>query len=173
GCRARRSAAGRTAHGGGGNLLARQPLRPGQYRRDRAGDRPDPRRRCRLAGAHRRGHPGRDRGGSARGADPAQFGNRDPLAGAHVMRSALIVMLVGASLLGPAGGPDAAAMSIERVTGASGVEAWLVEDHSIPIVTLSFAFPGGAALDPAGKERAASMGAGVLDEGSGTLEHTT
>ena len=46
--------------------------------------------------------------------------------------------------------PGAAAMSIERVTGASGVEAWLVEDHSIPIVTLSFAFPGGAALDPAG-----------------------
>ena len=88
------------------------------------------------------------------------------------MRSALVVMLVGAALLGLAGGPDAAAMSIERVTGASGVEAWLVEDHSIPIVTLSFAFPGGAALDPAGKEGTASMAAGLLDEGAGSYDNT-
>jgi len=59
-------------------------------------------------------------------------------------------------------------MSIERVSGASGVEAWLVEDHSIPIVTLAFAFAGGAALDPVGKEGTASMAAALFDEGAGT-----
>ena len=61
--------------------------------------------------------------------------------------SRLLVMLFGAALLGAAALPCAAAMSIERVTGASGVEAWLVEDHAIPIVTLSFAFPDPAQVD--------------------------
>jgi len=81
-------------------------------------------------------------------------------------------LLVVAALLGAASIPGAAAMSIERVTGASGVEAWLVEDHSIPIVTLSFAFPGGAALDPAGKEGTASMATALFDEGAGNYDST-
>ena len=38
------------------------------------------------------------------------------------------------------------AMPIQEVAGASGVKAWLVEDHSLPVVTLRFSFPGGAAL---------------------------
>jgi zinc protease len=61
-------------------------------------------------------------------------------------------------------------MSIEQVASASGVTAWLVEDHSLPIVTLSFAFPGGAALDPAGKEGTASMAAALFDEGAGEYD---
>ena len=88
------------------------------------------------------------------------------------MTRAFIAMLVAAMLLGAAPVPRAAAMSIERVTGASGVEAWLVEDHSMPIVTLGFAFPGGAALDPAGKEGTASMAAALFDEGAGTYDST-
>ncbi len=86
------------------------------------------------------------------------------------MSRRLMVMLIGALLLGASTPLCAAAMSIERVTGASGVEAWLVEDHSIPIVTLSFAFPGSAALDPAGKEGTASMVAELLDEGAGSYD---
>ena len=67
--------------------------------------------------------------------------------------------------------PVAAAMQIQPVTGASGVEAWLVEDHSVPVVTIRFAFPGGAALDPAGKSGTASMVASMLDEGAGPYDH--
>jgi zinc protease len=80
------------------------------------------------------------------------------------------VVLICAALFGAAAMPAAAAMSIERVTGASGVDAWLVEDHSIPIVTLSFAFAGGAALDPAGKEGTAAMAAALFDEGAGNYD---
>ena len=65
----------------------------------------------------------------------------------------------------------AVAMQIQPVTGASGVEAWLVEDHSVPVVTIRFAFPGGAALDPAGKSGTASMVASMLDEGAGPYDH--
>lgn len=57
-----------------------------------------------------------------------------------------------------------------QVVEAAGVSAWLVEDHSLPVVALSWSFPGGAALDPAGQEGAASMAAALLTEGAGPLD---
>ena len=65
---------------------------------------------------------------------------------------------------------DAGAMTIERVTSPAGIEAWLVEDHALPVVTIRFAFAGGAALDPDGKGGLASMSAGLLDEGAGPYD---
>ena len=65
---------------------------------------------------------------------------------------------------------SAHAMQIQPITGASGVQAWLVEDHAVPVVTLRFSFPGGAALDPAGKGGTAAMVAGMLDEGAGPYD---
>ena len=64
----------------------------------------------------------------------------------------------------------AGAMSVERVTSPGGIEAWLVEDHSVPVVSIRFAFPGGAALDPVGKGGLASMAAALLDEGAGPYD---
>ncbi|MBV8889531.1 MAG: insulinase family protein [Alphaproteobacteria bacterium] len=64
----------------------------------------------------------------------------------------------------------AQAMDIEQVGGSGGVEAWLVEDHSLPIVTIRFVFAGGAALDPPGKGGTAAMAAALLDQGAGPYE---
>ncbi len=64
----------------------------------------------------------------------------------------------------------AAAMPITPVAGESGVTAWLVEDHSLPIVTISFSIAGGAALDRPGKSGTASMAASLLDEGAGPYD---
>ena len=61
-------------------------------------------------------------------------------------------------------------MTIERVTSPGGIEAWLVEDHTLPVVTIRFAFPGGAALDPPGKGGLAAMAASLLDEGAGPYD---
>ena len=63
-------------------------------------------------------------------------------------------------------------MKIERVTSASGIEAWLVQDHSIPVVTLRFTFAGGASLDPPGKDGTAALAASLLDEGAGEYDTT-
>ena len=71
---------------------------------------------------------------------------------------------------GPLPVSSAYGMQIERVVSADGIEAWLVEDHSIPVISLSLLFPGGAALDPAGKEGLASMASSLLDEGAGDLD---
>ncbi len=59
------------------------------------------------------------------------------------------------------------AASVQRVVSPGGIEAWLVEEHAIPIVSLRFSFRGGAALDPEGKEGMARLVSGLLDEGAG------
>lgn len=64
----------------------------------------------------------------------------------------------------------AEAAKIERVRSPGGIEAWLVEDHSVPVVSLRLIFRGGGALDPADKGGLASMTASLLDEGAGDLD---
>ena len=62
------------------------------------------------------------------------------------------------------------AVSIKEVRSPGGIEAWLVEDKSVPVISLNFAFKtGGTAYDPQGKEGLARMVAAMLDEGAGTL----
>lgn len=70
-------------------------------------------------------------------------------------------------VLGPT---PAKAIEIERVVSDRGIEAWLVEDHSLPIISMQFAFPGGAATDPADRAGLANMVSGLLDEGAGDLD---
>lgn len=66
--------------------------------------------------------------------------------------------------------PFAAQAEVKEVISRGGVRAWLVEDHTLPLITMSFAFEGGSALDPAGKEGRATLLASLLDEGAGELD---
>jgi zinc protease len=75
-------------------------------------------------------------------------------------------------LLGLAAAPAAQAMKIEPVKSPGGITAWLVEDHSIPVVSANIAFRGGAALDPDDKAGLATFAASLLDEGAGELDNT-
>ncbi len=59
---------------------------------------------------------------------------------------------------------------IQRVISPGGVEAWLVEEHSVPLIALELGFKGGARRDPAGREGLAYMLSGLLDEGAGDLD---
>jgi zinc protease len=60
-------------------------------------------------------------------------------------------------------------MKIQEVKSPGGIVAWLVEEHSVPLIALRFAFEGGSAQDPAGKEGLANFLTGMLDEGAGSL----
>jgi zinc protease len=62
------------------------------------------------------------------------------------------------------------AATVQTIRTDSGIEAWLMEDHSIPLLSMSFAFKGGAAQDRAGKPGASAMLAGLLDKGAGVLD---
>lgn len=64
----------------------------------------------------------------------------------------------------------AGAVEVQRVVSPGGVEAWLVEDHTNPIISLDLIFRGGAALDPDGKEGLANLASGLIDEGAGNLD---
>lgn len=58
-------------------------------------------------------------------------------------------------------------LDIKQVKTESGIEAWLVEDRSQPIIAMQFAFKGiGAASDPADKQGLARMISNTLDEGA-------
>jgi zinc protease len=78
----------------------------------------------------------------------------------------LIVLVAGLALLAA---PVRAAIEIQRVVSPGGIEAWLVEDHRIPLMALNLSIRGGASLDPAGKEGLALLTASLLDEGAGGL----
>lgn len=64
----------------------------------------------------------------------------------------------------------AQAVEVQKVISPGGIEAWLVEDHLAPIISVRFAVRGGAALDPDGLEGLAEMTSALLDEGAGDLD---
>lgn len=64
----------------------------------------------------------------------------------------------------------AAALDIQKVESHGGVRAWLVEDHTNPVISVRFAWRGGSALDPTGKEGLANLVSGLMDEGAGELD---
>jgi zinc protease len=59
---------------------------------------------------------------------------------------------------------------VQHVVSPGGVVAWLVEDYAVPLVAMDYSFHGGATQDPQGKAGAASLLAGMLDEGAGDLD---
>jgi zinc protease len=63
----------------------------------------------------------------------------------------------------------ARAVTVERVTSPSGVEAWLVQDHTVPVVSFDFTFRAGAAIDPDDKQGLSRLAAALLDEAAGDL----
>ena len=82
------------------------------------------------------------------------------------MIRAILLLVVSAVLFGAA---PARAMDVQRVVSPGGIEAWLIEDHTNPMLAVRFAFRGGSALDPVGKEGLADMASTLLDEGAGDL----
>jgi zinc protease len=80
-------------------------------------------------------------------------------------RALTSLILIALALASPA----RAAFQIQKVVSPGGIEAWLIEDHRIPLMALDVSFRGGASLDPAGKEGLASFTASLLDEGAGPL----
>ncbi len=62
------------------------------------------------------------------------------------------------------------ATEVKSVKSPLGMTAWLVEDHTNPVISMSFAFKGAAALDPVGKAGLANLVSALLDEGAGDLD---
>jgi zinc protease len=63
----------------------------------------------------------------------------------------------------------AAAMNIQQITSPGGIQAWLVEEHGVPLISLRYAFDGGSSQDPEGKPGVANFITAMMDEGAGDL----
>jgi zinc protease len=61
------------------------------------------------------------------------------------------------------------AMKIQTIKSPGGIEAWLVEEHAVPMMAMRFAFDGGSSQDPVGKEGLANFVTAMLDEGAGDI----
>lgn len=62
---------------------------------------------------------------------------------------------------------------IKEVISPKGIKAWLVEDHSIPVVSINASFDGGSLLDPAGKEGLALITSAMMTQGAGRYTQAT
>jgi len=66
--------------------------------------------------------------------------------------------------------PSQAAAKIQHLTSPGGIEAWFVQDATVPLIAMEYAFAGGAAQDPKDKSGVANLVGDLLDEGSGDLD---
>jgi len=67
-------------------------------------------------------------------------------------------------------GASQAAMDIQEVKSPGGINAWLVENNSLPLIAMKFSFRGGSANDMTDKAGLANMMSALLDEGAGSLK---
>jgi len=69
--------------------------------------------------------------------------------------------------------PAQAEVAIQEVKSEKGITAWLVEDYSVPIVTIRFSFKGGSTQDPTGREGLSELMSALFDEGAGEFDSDT
>src|ERR1700743_2478427 len=69
--------------------------------------------------------------------------------------------------------PSHAAAKIQHLVSPGGIEAWFVQDATVPLIAMEYGFGGGASQDPAGKPGVANLVADLLDEGSGDMDSKT
>jgi zinc protease len=69
--------------------------------------------------------------------------------------------------------PSQAAAKIQHLISPGGIEAWFVQDSTVPLIAMEYAFTGGATQDPADKPGVGNLVADLLDEGSGDLDSKT
>ncbi|UPJ47958.1 insulinase family protein [Bradyrhizobium sp. 200] len=72
-----------------------------------------------------------------------------------------------------ASAPSQAAPKIQRLVSPGGIEAWFVQDATVPLIAMEYAFGGGATQDPTDKPGVGHLTASLLDEGSGDLDSKT
>src|ERR1700722_19720800 len=88
-------------------------------------------------------------------------------------RRVALVFAACLTMLSWAPTPSHAAAKIQHLVSPGGIEAWFVQDATVPLIAMEYAFSGGAAQDPADKPGVSNLVSGLLDEGSGDLDSKT
>jgi zinc protease len=90
----------------------------------------------------------------------------------HELRKVGTRLVIGACLAMMAAipAPSHAAAKIQHLISPGGIEAWFVQDATVPLVAMEIAMGGGAVQDPGGKAGVGNMVADLIDEGSDDLD---
>lgn len=93
----------------------------------------------------------------------------------RLIRTGMTRLLFAAcfTLTSLAAAPSFAATKIQHLVTPGGIEAWFVQDATVPLVSMEYAFVGGATQDPADKAGVGYMVASLLDEGAADLDSKT
>ena len=93
----------------------------------------------------------------------------------HSLRTRRLVQsfAAGAALTLAAVSPSKAAAKIQHLVSPGGIEAWFVQDATVPLIAMEYSFAGGSSQDPKDKSGVANLVADLLDEGSGDLDSKT
>jgi len=91
----------------------------------------------------------------------------------RLLRSLAMMLTLGiitmTALVQPTQANNDRVLDIQSHTSPKGISFWHVEDNSLPILTMHFAFRGaGAVIDPDGKTGLGQLLSNTLDEGAGT-----
>jgi zinc protease len=79
---------------------------------------------------------------------------------------ALIVFALALAAI-PAQAAKDKILDVQVVKSKSGIEGWLVQDKTVPVIAISFSFEGGLAFDPDDKPGVGRLVSILLDEGAG------
>ncbi|MGR4932822.1 M16 family metallopeptidase, partial [Bradyrhizobium sp. CAR08] len=89
------------------------------------------------------------------------------------LRRVAFSFATGAALALATVSPSQAAAKIQHLTSPGGIEAWFVQDATVPLIAMEYSFAGGSAQDPKDKSGVANLVGDLLDEGSGDLDSKT
>jgi len=88
-------------------------------------------------------------------------------------RRFVLSFVTGAALALATVSPSHAAAKIQRLVSPGGIEAWFVQDATVPLIAMEYSFAGGSSQDPKDKSGVANLVGDLLDEGSGDLDSKT
>jgi len=83
------------------------------------------------------------------------------------------IVAAGLALTAITATPSQAAAKIQHLVSPGGIEAWFVQDATVPLIAMEYAFVGGATQDPPDKPGVGNLVSDLLDEGSGDLDSQT
>ncbi|PZO82946.1 MAG: insulinase family protein [Micavibrio aeruginosavorus] len=100
------------------------------------------------------------------------FKDKSPKKWALLATLFIIVLIAIILFLGlRARAADGRFLDIKEVTSPGGITVWLVEDHTLPVMSVKFLFAdSGSASDPVEKQGLARMLSNTMDEGAGDLD---
>ena len=86
-----------------------------------------------------------------------------------MIRPLFIALLLCLASATPAFAAKSKALDVQVLKGPAGAEAWLVQDSTVPVISISFSFEGGLAYDPDDKPGVGRLVSILLDEGAGDM----